>query len=242
MNKILGAMRTKLIIALILLVTAIRVNAQRTCATTEYQQKALRNDPSLAERISAIERFTNQQVISDQSRDLQATVIKIPVVVHILYHFPHQNISDAQVQSQIAALNRDFRRLAADSANTPAAFKPLAADMEIEFQLAISDPKRRSTTGIIRKYTPIIEWEANDRMKFSSETGDDAWDPSQYLNIWVCSLDQVVGYSSVPGGPQNVDGIVIGYGAFGTINTHGTYNMGKTAVHEVGHWLNLRHL
>lgn len=236
-------MKTKLIIALITLGITSGAAAQRNCVTADYQQRELQKNPGLIARINAIEDFTRKQNISpNQSRDAQGTVIRIPVVVHVLYHFPHQNISEAQIKSQIAALNRDFRRRGADTANTPAIFKSLAADTEIEFQLAISDPMRRYSTGIIRKYTPIIEWEANDKMKFSSETGSDAWDPKQYLNIWVCSLDQVVGYSSVPGGPENVDGVVIAYNAFGTINTMAGYNMGKTAVHEVGHWLNLKHL
>jgi hypothetical protein len=236
-------MKTKLIIALIVLGITSGATAQRNCVTADYQQRELQKTPGLSANLNAIEKFTQQQIISaNQSREAQGIVIKIPVVVHVLYHLPHQNISDAQIHSQIAALNRDFRRRAADTSNTPAVFRSLAADVEIEFQLAISDPMRRYTTGIIRKYTPINEWDANDKMKFSSETGSDAWDTKQYLNIWVCSLDQVVGYSSVPGGPDNVDGVVIAYNAFGTINTMAGYNMGKTAVHEIGHWLNLKHL
>jgi hypothetical protein len=165
------------------------------------------------------------------------------VVVHILYHQPLENVSDAQVNSQITALNRAFRRQNADTINTPARFKPYAADCEIEFQLATSDLKRKSTTGIIRKYTPVSLWEADDKMKLSSETGDDAWDAKSYLNIWVCNLDQVAGYSSTIGGPADKDGVVIGLNVFGSLNEGiGGYDMGKTGVHEVGHWLGLKHL
>jgi hypothetical protein len=71
--------------------------------------------------------------------------------------------------------------------------------------------------------------------------GDDAWDAKSYLNIWICNLEQVAGYSSLPGGPDNKDGVVIDYPVFGTINTMDGFDMGKTAVHEVGHWLNLKH-
>jgi hypothetical protein len=237
-------MKAKLILVFNLLVFINQLTAQRNCSTFAYQQKELEKNPSLAEKINTIETFTHKQITATNnplSRVMQGNIIKIPVVVHILYHQLSENITDEQVLSQIEALNRDYRRKAADTANTPAVFKPLAADCEIEFQLAISDPRRRSTTGIIRKYTPITYWEANDKMKFSSEMGDDAWDAKSYLNIWVCNLEQVAGYSSVPGGPDNKDGVVIGYPVFGTINTLPGFDMGKTTVHEVGHWLNLKH-
>ena len=167
-----------------------QMNAQR-CSSFSYQQEQLKKDISLAGKMNAIENFTRQHIINAQNNTaarLEGTVIKIPVVVHNLYHLPSEKITDAQVQSQITALNNYFRRQHEDTTNTPARFKPLAADCEIEFQLAISDPRRRSTTGIIRKYTPIVRWEADDKMKFSSEMGDDAWDPKSYLNIWVCNL------------------------------------------------------
>jgi len=221
-----------------------QLSAQRKCATFFYQQNELKNNSSLVEKTNDIEAFTHKLNTAGENsilRITQGNIIKIPVVVHILYHQPGENISDEQVNNQIQALNRDYRRMGADTVNTPAVFKPLAADCEIEFQLAISDPQRKSTTGIIRKYTPTIYWEANDKMKFSSEMGDDAWDAKSYLNIWVCNLDQVAGYSSMPGGPGDKDGVVMGYTVFGNNSSVG-FSMGKTAVHEVGHWLNLKHL
>jgi hypothetical protein len=237
-------MKAKLILVFNLFIFINQLTAQRNCVTFTYQQEQLKNDPSLSEKINAIETFSRRQNTTTNNallRAAQGNIIKIPVVVHILYHQPYENITDEQVYSQIEALNRDYRRKGADSSNTPAFFKPLAADCEIEFQLAISDPRRRSTTGIIRKYTPFTYWQADDKMKFSSEMGDDAWDAKSYLNIWVCNLERVAGYSSVPGGPDDKDGVVIGYSVFGTIHTKAGFDMGKTAVHEVGHWLNLKH-
>ncbi len=231
-------MKAGLILTLVLLAITGPLAAQRNCASAAYEKLVLQKDPSLAERIAAIESFAQQHNTANRGG---ATIIKIPVVVHVLYHFPEEKITDAQVQTQLDALNKCFRRRNADTVNTPARFKPVAADCEIEFQLALSDPRKRYTSGIVRKYTPIVRWEANDKMKFAAEMGDDAWDTKSYLNIWVCNLEQVAGYSSVMGGPENVDGIVIGFPAFGTTNT-GSYNMGKTAVHETGHWLGLKHL
>lgn len=238
-------MRTCFLLAGLLIILSGQVMAQRACNTSEYQQQELINDPAFAARLDAIEAFIQKQKGKAQSANtvarLQHGVIKIPVVVHILYHQPGENISDQRVNSQIEMLSRCFRRQNADTANTPASFKALSADCEIEFQLAISDPRRRNTSGIIRKYTPIVEWQMDDKMKFASEMGDDAWDPSGYLNIWVCNLKRIAGYASLPGTEKSKDGIVIDYSVFGTNGSSG-YEMGKTAVHEAAHWLGIKHI
>jgi hypothetical protein len=239
-------MRTLFLSVLWILVSALSLTAQRDCSSYHYQQQELSINPSLREEMNKIENFVQQRLaaksagIAGRPQGGEA-IITIPVVVHILHNKPEENISDERVFSQIKVLNESFRRLNKDTANTPAAFKSLAADCNIEFQLAISDPQRRSTTGIIRKYTPITLWNADDKMKISAETGDDPWDPKSYLNIWVCNMGRVAGYSSFPGGPAAKDGIVIAYNVFG-VNKKSGYEMGKTAVHEAGHWMGLRHI
>ncbi|MBL7742882.1 MAG: T9SS type A sorting domain-containing protein [Chitinophagaceae bacterium] len=238
-------MRTCFLLVGLLIILSGQVMAQRACNTSEYQQQELINDPAFAARLDAIEAFIQKQKSKAQSANtsarLQQGVIKIPVVVHILYHQPGENISDQRVNSQIEMLNKCFRRQNADTANTPASFKALSADCEIEFQLAISDPQRRNTSGVIHKYTPVVEWQMDDKMKFASEMGDDAWNPSGYLNIWVCNLKRIAGYASLPGSEASKDGIVIDYSVFGTNGSSG-YEMGKTAVHEVAHWLGIKHI
>ncbi len=235
-------MKAGIIIIFFALALGGRLGAQEKCSSAFYQQYELAMDPSLAERISAIESFTQQQLISRGTSRTEGIVIKIPVVVHILYHTQSEKISDAQVISQIEALNKYFRRRNSDTMSTPAHFRQLAADCEIEFQLAKSDPKKKYTTGITRQYTPITKWKADDQMKFSASMGTDAWDAKSYLNIWVCNLDKFAGYATMPGGDMNKDGVVINYTAFGTGTGHTGYDQGKTAVHEVGHWLNLKHV
>jgi hypothetical protein len=234
-------MKTGLVIVLACVLSA-RLSAQR-CDAYTYQQAELRNNPSLAEKIRGIESFIKQKEANNAAllRGEEA-VIKIPVVVHILYHTPEEKISDASVMSQLEALNKNFRRRNADSVNTPDRFRPYAADCGIEFQLATSDIRRKSTTGIIRKYTPITKWKMDDKMKFSASMGDDAWDAGSYLNIWVCQLDRLAGYASFPGGDAAKDGLVVDTDAFGTLNPGNGYDLGKTAVHETGHWLGLKHL
>ncbi|HEV8284912.1 MAG TPA: M43 family zinc metalloprotease [Chitinophagaceae bacterium] len=220
------------------------VFAQRECRSFEYQKQLVQMDPSLEASHRAIENFVLQRESSRSSslaRTEETKTIIIPVIVHVLYHYPGENISDDLVKSQINALNRDFRKLNPDTIKIPEVFKSLAADCGIEFKLATVDATGRATTGIIHKYTPITKWKDDDKIKFSYEMGDDAWDANSYLNIWVGTLDRLVGYSSVPGDPTNKDGVVISNGAFG-INNSTPYNQGRTAVHEIGHWLGLKHL
>ena len=224
-------MRTVLLGSIGLLATYF-VSAQRDCRSFEYQQQLLQKVPGLQTSRDAAQNFVLRHESSRISSDVAGRTITIPVVVHVLYHYPAENISDSLVRSQIRALNRDFRKLNPDTLKIPAAFKALAADCGIEFQLATADSKGRSTSGIIHKYTPITKWTMDDKIKLSSEMGDDGWDPKSYLNIWVGALDQFLGYSSVPGDPSEKDGVVISKVALG----------GRTAVHEIGHWLGLRHL
>jgi hypothetical protein len=236
-------MRRGIIPLLAILLFSQTLLAQKACDTYSYQQSEIQNDPTLLNKINALENFIRQNISNPvTARPDNLNIITIPVVVHILYHDISQNISDAIVMEQINALNRDFRRKNSDTINTPDAFRAVAADCEIEFKLAISDPQRRSTSGIIHKYTPILYWDKDDKMKFSSEMGDDAWDPKSYLNIWVCNLRLSAGYSSIVGGVENKDGVVLAFNAFGTTNVRPGYDLGRTAVHEIGHWLSLKHI
>ena len=171
-------------------------------------------------------------------------VITIPVVVHVLYNNAQQNISDAQIRSQLDVLNRDYRGTNADRSQTPAYFAGFAADCGFQFRLAGTDPNGLATNGIVRRGTSIQYFSNDDRAKSAANGGDAAWNRDQYLNIWVCNLTGgVLGYTSAIGCAAEKDGVVISYAAFGTTGTAtAPFNGGRTATHEVGHWLNLRHL
>lgn len=171
-------------------------------------------------------------------------IITIPVVVHILYNTADENISDAQIQSQINILNKDFSGSNADLNKVPAYFAPYIADAGFTFELAKVDPRGYATNGIVRKYTGIQLFGTDDRVKYSAKGGDDAWDKTQYLNIWVCSTaGGIAGYASTVSGLPENDGVVIRNTAFGTTGTVAPpFNLGRTATHEIGHWLNLRHI
>jgi Pregnancy-associated plasma protein-A/Secretion system C-terminal sorting domain len=237
-------MKAGFIIALGLLFVSTITLSQNRCGSFDYMQEAIKNSPWLIEKIRAAENAVAHSTANvTTATRLESSIIKIPVVVHILYHTPEEKITDAQVISQIEALNKYFRRRNNDTASTPAYFRALAADCEIEFKLATTAPGKKFSNGITRNYTPITKWAADDKMKFATEMGTDAWDTKNYLNIWVCNLNKLAGYATTPGSDASKDGIVISYKAFGTTGAvQSGYNQGKTAVHEIGHWLGLKHI
>ncbi|RYY89150.1 MAG: T9SS type A sorting domain-containing protein [Chitinophagaceae bacterium] len=225
---------------------------QRRCASHQHFQKQLSSNPEMARSQEAIERFTQEQAARPQSVQTQrgTPVYNIPVVVHVLWNNSTQNITDAQIQSQIAVLNNDFQLNNSDSGLVPAAFKSLVADCKVSFCMAQRDPSGNATTGILRKQTTKTSFDADlDDAKSNSTGGDAAWDATKYLNLWVVpdiksgGQSGILGYAQFPGGPASTDGVVIGYKYFGTMGTAGApFNKGRTATHEVGHWLNLRHI
>jgi hypothetical protein len=224
---------------------------QRDCRSFDYRQQQLNADPSLARSVEAVRLFARQQlrtasvtVTGQGSKDNIPSLITIPVVVHIVYNSSSQNISDAQVLSQLEVLNADYGKHNADTAAIPDYYSSLAADCGFRFVLAGIDTNGRATTGIVRKFTNATSFSLNDNVKYSSRGGDNAWDRDRYLNIWVCNLTgNVLGYSSMAGGPGQTDGVVIRYTAFGTKGTAtAPYNRGRTLTHEVGHWLDLIHV
>ncbi|HXH19916.1 MAG TPA: fibronectin type III domain-containing protein [Chitinophagales bacterium] len=215
----------------------------RSCGTMEHLQLLLQHDSTLTPRMDAIERFTQQWVASHPGGSNGRAVYTIPVVVHVVYNTASENISNEQIYSQLAVLNEDFRRMNADAANTLAPFQSVAADCELQFCLAVTDPNGNPTSGITRTYTPLTSFTYDDKVKFSSMGGKDAWAASRYLNLWVCDLNGIIGYAQFPGGQAATDGVVIDYQAFGRIGTAAfPFNLGRTATHEIGHWLNLRHI
>ena len=233
-----------LFICLILFVQVLSfAQAIRNCSTMHNLERLELVDPSVRANMDAVERFTNDYVASHPAGSSRV-VVSIPVVVHVIYNNSTQNISDAQINSQLTILNNDFRKLNADRTAVPAVFSSLAADCEINFCLAQRTPSGSSTTGIVRVSTATTSFIDDDRVKSSSTGGDNAWDATQYLNLWVCNLGGgLLGYAQFPGGAASTDGVVINYTAFGNIGTAASpYDLGRTATHEVGHWLNLRHI
>ncbi len=220
------------------------------CGTDAYTAHRLETDAASAERMAAIERFT-ERFLAERDDAFRAAdpVITIPVVVHVVYNTAAENVTDAQILSQIDVLNEDFRKANADTASTLAVFAPLAADLGLEFCLATVDPAGAPTTGILRTATAKSSFSPiDDDVKTAATGGSDPWPSGDYLNLWVCDIGsilggEVLGYATFPGGPAALDGVVVDYTAFGRQTGSATppYDLGRATTHEVGHWLNLRH-
>lgn len=159
----------------------------------------IQNDPHYAIERQLIEKQTEAYEANPQK---QTRAVKtIPVVFHIVYNTNAQNVSDAQIQSQLAVLNADFRKLNADWTNTPAAFQGLVADCEVQFCLAQQNSNGNATTGINRVSTNVTSFSTNNAVKYTAQGGANIWDRNKYLNIWVCNLSGgVLGYAQFPGG------------------------------------------
>ena len=210
-------------------------SAQRVCPSEEIREEALAKNPELMAKFTENESLT-KQFANDLAlgKVLADGTVEIPVVVNVLYRTSAENISDAQIASQIATLNNDFGGTNADVSKIPAEFASVAAgDTKIRFRL----------DRVVRKSTTVRSWKTNDAMKKTSTKGQDAYQPSNYFNIWVVGdMGGVLGYATFPesAGLWN-DGVVIAGKYFGNTSS-APYNLGRTATHEVGHYLNLRHI
>jgi Pregnancy-associated plasma protein-A len=217
---------------------------RRQCGTMVLHEKLSERYPSYRQNQERIEQGIRRSILSGQAERLTRKLLTIPVVVHVVYKLPVENISDAQVKSQIAVLNKDFRASNPDKSKVPPVWKGLVADANLKFALAKKDPKGKATSGITRTKTARDSFGTGNDVKKKARGGADAWPTDRYLNIWVCNLaEQLLGYAQFPGGPAATDGVVILYSAFGTSGAAAApFNLGRTATHEVGHWLNLRHI
>jgi len=210
----------------------------RGCASQDVLAEQLAADPSLAIRMNQIEAFTNDAISksSNSSFRLVNGKIVIPVVVNVLYKTAAENISDAQIQSQIDVLNKDFTATNADFNSIPSDFAGVATNVDITFELV----------NIIRKSTTKTSWGTRDAMKKSKQGGINPTSPTTTLNLWVCTIGGgILGYAQFPGGSTATDGVVCDSKYVGVTSNSGgayPYNLGRTATHEVGHWMNLRHI
>ncbi|MEZ4687233.1 MAG: PKD domain-containing protein [Bacteroidia bacterium] len=231
------------------------VPQKRKCSTLEIEKD--RQAKNNSETLDEFEEWLQQGMQTDRGmrrRSIgESDILTLPVVFHIIYANPTENVSEEQIMSQLRVLNQDYRRRNPDANQTDPKFLKVAADPGIEFCLAKIDPKGNPTSGIERISlggSPFSDRYINDVIKPST-----IWDPTRYMNIWVCNIaGGILGYAQFPSssglsgipttpGAENTDGVVIHYNAFGTMGTAvAPFNQGRTGTHEIGHWLGLRHV
>ena len=205
----------------------------RSCGAMAAHMMLLEKFPSFRASQMRLEGTTSRR------RDLgfdaaKMAIVTVKTVVHVVYNTAEQNISNAQIKSQMAVLNRDFRATNPDRNQTPLPFKGLISDARINFKLV----------KVTRTKTDRSAFSHDDGVKKAATGGIAPITPKTHLNIWVCPLSGgLLGYAQFPGGPPATDGVVINYRAFGTNGTaQAPFNKGRTATHEVGHYFNLRHI
>ncbi len=243
-------------VAVIMLSLSLKVSAQSNkCATMDNLEKRYAADPTLKSRMLASEQQISEWIAanSNAKNGSRQSTVTIPVVFHVIWNAAIENVSDSQIQSQLNVMNRDFSFLNTDTLLSTHPFYNLCADTKIEFCLAKRDPLGNATTGITRTQTAIAAWNSNIREDIRSTVkgGKDNWDPTKYLNIYVVNLGaETLGFATFPedlAASPELDGVFIRYEAFGTVGTAGSGDFsdnsgGRTATHEIGHWLNLRHI
>ncbi|MBG6187577.1 zinc metalloprotease [Flavobacterium sp. CAN_S2] len=205
--------------------------AKRGCASQEVLAAQMKADPTLALRMNEIEAFTQKAMSTGR---LVNGKIQIPVVVNVLYRTTAENISLAQIQSQIDVLNKDFNATNSDFNQVPSLFSGVKANVGISFVLE----------AVYRKATTKTSWGTNDAMKITSQGGIAPTSPTTKMNLWACTIGGgILGYAQFPGGSSSTDGVVIDSKYLGNTGTAVyPFNLGRTATHEVGHWMNLRHI
>lgn len=244
-----------LLLLTFLLSTPLFSQNSHHCGFDDYRNHQIEKNPQYLDKWQSIEDFTQAYVKKHQEAGEKiADVITIPLVVHVVHtvNRPASNVSEAKIQSQIEALNRDFRLMNADTNKVDPDFRHLMADIEIEFCLAKRDPDGLPTIGITRTETEAERFFVeSDEIKSSATGGKDPWPYDQYLNMWVCNNIcsnfggcGILGYATPPNfSTPETDGVVIQYNFFGSTQpVNSAFNRGRTAVHEIGHWLNLSHI
>lgn len=239
------------------MVTLAQTPIQRSCGTLSHDQYLRQTRPNYATERIQYEQMI-QQYITKKAEERKNPVgrllnnnnslaslptVTIPVVVHVVYANASQSISPTQAAQQVQVLNDDFAKLNSDAGNVPSAFASVASGANIRFCLAQRTPSNTATTGIVYKLTSVTSFTTNDAVKSNSQGGDDPWDVTKYVNIWICNLSgSLLGYGEFPSGSISPTwGLVCDYGTVPGGATSG-YNLGRTGTHEFGHCFNLYHI
>ncbi len=235
---------TRLLIVVLAMMFFQQVVAQKaSCGFQEMLSRQLSKDTILKHRFSEINLRLEEATKNDLHGFYFRSKIVIPIVVHVVWNSPEENISDLTILEQIAILNRDFNNDSNDLENVPDEFQPFIAKEGINFCLASIDPMGFPTTGIVRVETKVEAIGTKENLFYSSLGGSEAWDTDRYLNIWVANTGEfITGYGTYP---EQTDaekqGIVIHPKYFGN-NTSRRFSLGRVAVHEVGHYFGLNHI
>ncbi|MEO5889816.1 MAG: zinc metalloprotease [Ferruginibacter sp.] len=213
----------------------------RKCAANEVLERQIAENPARGKFLQDLEERT-QKFKGGSFANRANVVLYVPVVVQIVHTNPGL-VTDAQIASQIAVLNKDFSKTNTElsNANVYLAGYGLGNVPNCKIQFVLKQTVRKQTTK--------ATFGSNDAVKKTAQGGSNPVNPAKWLNLWVCDLSGgLLGYAQFPGGSAATDGVVIDYQGFGTAaattgySLYAAFNLGRSATHEIGHWFNLRHI
>ena len=220
--------------------------AQERCGSMPLMENTFKRNPTLKSAFLIQTQNVQQAFLKRKAQAqvlrVEGTPIYIPVVFHIVLQNPNL-VSDAQIQAQLDRLNTDYAGLNSDSTLIPAWFKPFFSKPNIQFKLAQRNANDESSDGIDRVTTSVPSFTIDDnRLKYTSQGGADAWDHNRFFNVWITQLgNQYLGYSTFPNSsPAGEDGVAIQYTTLP--GNPGVYGKGRTLTHETGHFFYLYHI
>lgn len=242
-------------IILLLLLLGGSSYAQHRCATTILQSRLNRSFPEKFDEHKFENWISEKRAERKFGVDTENEVYRIPVVVHVIHNGEEVgtgvNLPNEKIIEQIELLNKDFRRTNDDAINTPSEYSSVTADVEIEFVLAVRDPEGLPTTGITRTRGTM------ERFKFSEDAilkSHIYWPAEDYMNIYIADLQSFLGWAQFPvmnldgldgefDTERLTDGVALDYKYVGiNDDTNSFDSFGRTATHEIGHYLGLRHI
>lgn len=228
---------------LLLLIGPVTFGQTNQCGTDEMHQRLYYGFPGIHDKViensKQLEEFTTQYIANINPLEKGTISFVIPVVFHVIHNYGQENIDNDQILDQLRIINEDFQKRNADTIDIIPEFQPIAADCEIEFRLAQIDPDGNCTSGITRHQ------DARTYIGDHSVKEIVHWDPSMYLNIYICSAAAgLAGHAIVPAAADTIsewDGIVIASTSVGSIGTSSP-TTSVVLTHEIGHYLNLQHV
>ncbi|MGH2664508.1 M43 family zinc metalloprotease [Flavobacterium sp.] len=215
------------------------------CVTDALLKELIEASPDIKNQLELLDKNIYEEGMKFSRNSLSippSGSITIPIVVYVVHDgTPLTNISDAQVNDQLNALNNYYL-------NTGIKFCLATKANAVSPIPTVNASDIQTTTGIIHVNNSTLSNHSTNSQSNLVATASPQITKDRYLRIWIVkSIDSsnsgILGYSMYPNTSPIFDGIVMRYDVFGNGNPNllANYNMGKVLVHEVGHYLALHH-
>ncbi|MCX6200446.1 MAG: M43 family zinc metalloprotease [Bacteroidetes bacterium] len=241
--KILKSTLLSLAVIFSVMPFTVKGQGENHCGSDAMRKELITQHPEILQQEKELDAYTREFIANyhPQAGSRSATPFIIPLVFHVINQAGSENISDAQIYSEMKIMNDNWNRRNADTSVVIPSFKSLIGDMAIEYRLANRDPNGNVCTGIDRVYS-VQTYMGNDYSKL------DNWPRDKYMNVWVVRsmMDGVAGYAYYPGSVDALfntparDGVILLQNYIGAIGT-GSFGNSRTLTHEIGHCFNLKH-